>query len=80
MEQAGKERDFGSLRLDFHSLGDLQILLEFPEKRVVIALEKGDRDEQRNAYRYLDNLYFSMGDFRKATEYHEKRSKIARDL
>ena len=57
VEQAGKGRDFSSRRLDFQSLGDLQILPEFLEKRVINIIEKGDRAEEGNAYRDLDNVY-----------------------
>ena len=40
------------------------------------AIENGDRDRKGVAYGRLRNAYQSMGDYRKATEYHEKRLKI----
>ena len=80
VEQAGKGRDFGSRRLDFHSLGDLQTLPEFLEKRMITIIEKGDRAEQGNAYRELDNVYISLGDLPKAIEYHQKDLKIAIEI
>ena len=79
-EQAGKGRDFGSQRLDFHSPGDLQMLPEFLEKRVIIIIEKGDRTEEGDSYRDLGNVYFSLGDFRKTIQYHEKDLKIAIEI
>ena len=79
-EQAAKGRDFGSQRLGFHSLGDLQILPKFLEERVTIIVENNDREEEGNAYRDLGNVYFSLGDFRKAIEYHEKHLKIAIEI
>ena len=47
---------------------------------MIIIIQKGDRAEEGNAYRDLDNVYFSLGDFRKAIEYHEKRLKIAIEM
>ena len=67
-EQAGKGRDLGSQRLDFQTLDRLQTL----EKNRIISIEKGDRTKEGNSYRGLGKLYFSLGDFRKAIEYHEK--------
>ena len=64
--QAGKGRDFGSQVLDFHSLGDLQILPEFLEKRVLITIEKGNRAEEGKVYQGLG--IFSLGDLQKASE------------
>ena len=75
-EQAGKERNFGSRRLDFHLPGDLQTLRKFLEKHVNIAIEKGDRAQEGTVYGCLGNVYFSHSDFRKAIEYHEKHLKI----
>ena len=70
-EQAGKERNFGSRRLDLHLPGDLQTLRKFLEKHVNIAIEKGDWAQEGAVYGYLGNLYFSHSDFRKAIEYHD---------
>ena len=55
----GKE---GSQRLDFHSLGDLQIFAEFLKRKLIISIEKDDRAQEGNAYRDLGNVYFSLGD------------------
>ena len=74
--QAGKERDLGGQRLDFQSVGGLQTL----EKNVIVSIEKDDRTEKGNGYRGLGNPYFSLGDFRKAIEYHEKHLKIAIEI
>ena len=79
-EKAGKGRDFDTQRLNFHSLGGLQRLDEFLEKRVIIVIEKGDRADEGNAYQDLGNIYFSLGDFRKAIEYHKKLLKIAIEI
>ena len=76
-EPAGRGTDLGSQRLDFHSLGGLQILREFLEKRLIIIIEKGHLAEEGNAYRDLGNIYFSLHDFRKAIEYYEKHVKNA---
>ena len=65
--QTGEGRDFSSKRLDFHTLGDLQILSEFLEKRVIIIIEKGDRAEEGKVYQDLGN--FSLSHFQKAIEY-----------
>ena len=42
-----------------------------------IAKEIGDRAEEGRAYGNLGNAYQSLGDYRKAIEYHEKHLKIA---
>ena len=75
-EKARKERDLGSQRSDFKSLSSLQTL----EKCVIISIEKGDRTEEGDAYRELGNVYFSLGDFRKAIGYHGKHLKIAIEI
>ena len=64
--QAGKGRDFGRQVLAFHSLGDLQVLSEFLEKRVIITIEKGDRAQEGKVYQGL--RIFSLSDFQKASE------------
>ena len=45
-----------------------------------IALEIGDRNGQGRAYGNVGNAYQSMGDYRKAIEYQEKRLKIATEI
>ena len=45
-----------------------------------IGIEIGDRAGEGGAYGNLGNSYFSLGDFRKAIEYHEKHLKIARQI
>ena len=45
-----------------------------------IALEIGDRAGEGGAYGYLGIAYTSLGDFRKAIEYHEKHLKIAIEI
>ena len=42
-----------------------------------IAIEIGARAGEGGAYGYLGNAYRSLGDFRKAIEYHEKALKVA---
>ena len=62
-EQAGGEgKDFGSQRLDFQSLGGLEVHSQPLEKRLIISISSG---------------YFSLDDFRKAIEYQKKHLKIA---
>ena len=51
----GRAIMISSRRLQFHSLGDLQILLE---KCVNIAIEKGDRAKEGNLYQCFGNVYF----------------------
>ena len=41
------------------------------------AIQIGDQAGEKRAYGNLGNAYFSLGDFRKAIEYYEKRLKIA---
>jgi len=45
-----------------------------------IAKEIGDRAGESNCYGNLGIAYWSLGDFRKAIEYHEKSLKIAKDI
>ena len=45
-----------------------------------IAIEIGDRAGEGRAYGSLGNAYDSLGDIRKALEYHEKRLKIAIEI
>ena len=77
-DQAGKGRNFGRLRLDFHSLGDLQALREFLEEHVNIAIENGDQAEEEAVYACLGDAYLSYRDFRGAIEYYKKHLKIDR--
>ena len=49
--------------------------LSIIEKHLKIAIEIGDRAGEGRAYGNLGNAYFSLGDFRKAIEYHEKDLK-----
>ena len=74
MSTGREERDLGSQILDFHSLDGSQILNELLEKGMII-IKKCDRAEERNG-----KLYFSLDDFRKALEYHEKRLKTAIEI
>ena len=62
-QAAGGGRDLGTQSLHFHSLGGIQILSQPLEKCVMISIPKG---------------YFSLDDFRKVIEYHEKQLKIVR--
>ena len=71
-EKAGKGRDFGSQRFDFQLLGGVQTPLESLQENVIISIQKGDRADEGNSYRSLGIAYFSLVDFRKAIEYHEK--------
>ena len=41
-----------------------------------IRIETGDRGGGGGAYGNLDNAHRSLGDYRKAIEYHEKHFKI----
>ena len=45
-----------------------------------IAQEIGDRSGEGAAYGNLGSAYQSLGDYRKAIEYHEKRLKIAQEI
>ena len=45
-----------------------------------IAQEIGDRSGEGAAYGNLGNAYRSLGDYRKAIEYHEKDLKIAKEI
>ena len=45
-----------------------------------IAREIGNRGEEVGAYGNLGNTYHSLGDYRRAIEYHEKSLKIAREI
>ena len=45
-----------------------------------IATEIGDRGGEGGAYGNLGNAYQSLGDYRKAIEYHEKHLKIATEI
>ena len=45
-----------------------------------IAIEIGDRAGVGGAYGSLGIAYFSLGDIRKAIEYHEKDLKIAIEI
>ena len=45
-----------------------------------IAIEIGDRREEGVQYRTLGNAYYSLGNYRKAIEYHEKSLKIAIEI
>ena len=45
-----------------------------------IAQEIGDRSGEGAAYGNLGNAYRSLGDYRKAIEYHEKFLKIAQEI
>ncbi|XP_067030788.1 tetratricopeptide repeat protein 28-like [Acropora muricata] len=58
----GEGRDFGSQRLDFQSLGGLEVHPQPLGKCVIISIPSG---------------YFSLDDFRKAIEYQKKLLKIA---
>ena len=44
--------------------------IESNDKKLQIAIEVGDRAGQGGACGNLGNVYDSMGDFRKAIEYH----------
>ena len=65
---------------DFQSLDDYQKAIEYEEKRLKKAIESGDRDEERAAYRNLGNAFHSLSDYRKAIEHHEKALKIAIEI
>ncbi|CBN56987.1 tetratricopeptide repeat protein [Kamptonema sp. PCC 6506] len=45
-----------------------------------IAREVGDRGGEGGAYGNLGNAYQSLGDYRLAIEYHQKRLEIAREI
>ena len=45
-----------------------------------IAIEIGDLHGEGTAYKNLGNTYRSLGDYRKAIEYLEKRLKIAIEI
>ena len=45
-----------------------------------IAAEIGDRAGEGRAYGNLGNAYQSLGDYRKAIEFHEKQLKIAKEI
>ena len=45
-----------------------------------IGIEIGDRAGEGRAYGNLGVAYQSLGDYRKAIEYHEKRLKIAKEI
>ena len=50
------------------------------KKALKIAIEIDDRFGEGRAYASLGNAYFSLRDFRKAIEYHEKGLKIAIEI
>ena len=45
-----------------------------------IAKEIGDRAGEGRGYGHLGNAYDSLGDYRKAMEYHEKHLQIAIEI
>ena len=63
----------------FHLLGEFQV--EHNEIDLNIAAKEiDDRAEEGRGYADLSNAYHSLGDFRKAIEYNEKRLKIAMEI
>ena len=44
-----------------------------------IAKEIGDQTGERRAYGNLGNAYWSLGDYRRAIEYHEEHLRIAKN-
>ena len=45
-----------------------------------IAIEIGDRGGEGRAYGNLGRAYWSLGDYQKSIEYHEKHLKIAIEI
>ncbi|XP_067023796.1 tetratricopeptide repeat protein 28-like [Acropora muricata] len=91
-DRAEEGRAHGNLGHAYRSLGDFQKAIEYHKKHMKIAkgvggeagegganenLEIGDRAGVGGAYGSLGIAYFSLGDIRKAIEYHEKHLKIA---
>ena len=54
--------------------------MDYQNKRLNIAKELRDRHGKGSAYGNLGNTYRSLGDFKKAIEYHEGHLSIAREL
>ena len=55
---------------------DFQNAIDRHERDLKISREVGDRARERRAYRNLGNAYYTLGDFRKLIEYHERDPKI----
>ena len=49
-------------------------------KRLLEAKQNNSRFEEGRAYCNLGNAYHSLGDFKRAIEYHEKHLSIAKDV
>ena len=49
-------------------------------KDLSIAKDVGDRAGEGSAYGNLGNAYYSLGDFQRAIEYHEKHLSITKDV
>ena len=60
--------------------GDSGGAIEYHEKHLKIALERGDRNGEGKAYGNVGIAYRSLGDYPKAIEYHEKHLKIAAEI
>ena len=57
-----------------------QKAIEYHEKDLKIATERGDRAGEGRANKNLGNAYLSLGDYAEAIKYHEKHLKIAKEI
>ena len=75
-EEAGVNCNRG----DAHaSLEDVKTNIEDHERRLKIANELGDRSGKGEAYRFLANAYYILGDFQTAIDYLNRDLKIAQE-
>ncbi|XP_015751780.1 PREDICTED: uncharacterized protein LOC107331683 [Acropora digitifera] len=88
----GKGRAIGGLGNAYDSQGDFRKAIEYHENALKIAKEiddkedlniavqVGDRAGEGTAYGNLGRAYQSLGEFRKAIEYHEEHLEIAKKV
>ena len=68
---------YSGLGLAYYSLGEYGRAIEYHQKDLQIAIERGDRAGERRAYGNLGLAYDALGEYHCAIEFHDKCLQIA---
>ena len=79
-DKSGERKAYSILGSTHDFLEDFKTAIEYKERHLKFAKERGDRMEEGRAFCNLGIAHYTLENFKTAIDYHERHLKIAKEL